>query len=311
MHNNYWGNGPGAEDSGAQQGFPPQQQWQPPSSGRKNTKGRSAFIACLVVGVIACCVAAYFLTGGLRHRNDQPEAQALQQSEHSAAAATSATSAQSQAAAESDGRCSPEALSRLLPSARKFSAKYCKGNWMLGGPAQTGNLNLYFWDGQRWLEYRDDGKTGFGFSCYDMKKLDEAEAPPELKTLLDSCSASSATPKSEPKNPAPRQEFPSPAGIPAAMPDCDGRWILIQDSVVVPSSQDPEGPIAVSLRAHPNASWTIPGKCPSLRASIDAGRVYPIYSDYGSDVDAVCSAKARYGGNARQLNTTGKIIDPC
>ena len=97
-------------------------------------------------------------------------------------------------------------------------------------------------------------------------------------------------------------------------PSCDGRGILILDSVI------DEGDVGythsqiafgVAYLGDGHAEFTYPGQCASLRKQVDGNNIYPIYMDYGHDTDALCAAKANYGGNARLLNNSGEYVDPC
>lgn len=101
----------------------------------------------------------------------------------------------------------------------------------------------------------------------------------------------------------------SGALVTASVPPCDGRGILILDSYV--ESSDPQEGIAALLDRHPGAEFAMPGRCPSLRGSLDGARVYPIYTDHGHDTAALCRDKAARGGNARLLITEAEYIDPC
>ena len=102
----------------------------------------------------------------------------------------------------------------------------------------------------------------------------------------------------------------------AAEPACDGRGILIVDSIVdYGDRDDTQRRIAFeALTADPSGKtreYTFPGQCPSLRKQLDGHDIYPVYLDYGSDTDALCRAKANYGGNARVLSNREEYVDPC
>lgn len=102
----------------------------------------------------------------------------------------------------------------------------------------------------------------------------------------------------------------------AEYPACDGRAILILDSVVDEGNGGAAMPAIARqvLMAHPSGKpvqFTVPGACPSLRAQLDGQNIYPVYLDYGADVDAMCRAKATYGGNGRILSNAAEYVDPC
>lgn len=90
----------------------------------------------------------------------------------------------------------------------------------------------------------------------------------------------------------------------ASFPACDGRYILIVDSVV--DEGDYEATFdrlakAVMIADPAGKEFTVPGQCDSLRPSVNGNAIYPIYLDFGSDKEAACRAKSTYGGNVRPL----------
>lgn len=94
------------------------------------------------------------------------------------------------------------------------------------------------------------------------------------------------------------------AGKKASYPACDGRYILIVDSVIADGGDsDTFSKLAQSvLMGEPSPrEFTVPGQCGSLRKSVHGADIYPVYVDYGSDKAAACRAKATYGGNVRPL----------
>ncbi len=94
------------------------------------------------------------------------------------------------------------------------------------------------------------------------------------------------------------------AGKDASFPACDGRYILIVDSVIDEGDEKAtfDRLVQAVMFADPEGKeFTVPGQCDSLRASVDGNDIYPIYLDFGSDKDAACRAKSTYGGNVRPL----------
>lgn len=94
------------------------------------------------------------------------------------------------------------------------------------------------------------------------------------------------------------------AGKEASFPACDGRYILIVDSVIDEGDERAtfDRLVQVVMFADPEGKeFTVPGHCDSLRKSVDGKDIYPIYLDFGSDKDAACRAKSTYGGNVRPL----------
>lgn len=99
--------------------------------------------------------------------------------------------------------------------------------------------------------------------------------------------------------------------VTASAPSCDGRGILILESVVEEPGVDTADAIAAALERYPGSAFTTPGHCPSLRASLDGADVYPVYVDHGGDTSALCADKAARGGNARVLSDRNEYVDPC
>lgn len=99
--------------------------------------------------------------------------------------------------------------------------------------------------------------------------------------------------------------------VQASAPACDGRGVLILESVVEQSGVDTAGAIGAALGRYPDARFTTPGHCPSLRASLNGADVYAIFVDHGGDTSALCADKASRGGNARVLSDRNEYVDPC
>ena len=57
--------------------------------------------------------------------------------------------------------------------------------------------------------------------------------------------------------------------------------------------------------------YTFPGQCPSLRAQVNGNDIYPVYLDFGHDTEALCRARANYGGDARVLSNRAELTSPC
>lgn len=99
-------------------------------------------------------------------------------------------------------------------------------------------------------------------------------------------------------------------------PACDGRNILILDSIIDYGDRDDTiNRIAdLVMFADPSGKprrFMAPGHCPSLRGQVDGNDIYPVYLDFGSDVDGMCAAKASQGGNGRVLSNRNEYVDPC
>lgn len=99
------------------------------------------------------------------------------------------------------------------------------------------------------------------------------------------------------------------------MPACDGRYVLIVESVIVPAGEDAQSKVSGRLSHYPGASVTKPGACGSLRA-VDpdsGGDIYPIYYDYGFDLDAACVGLQNNAnvGNVRKLSNQTEKVNLC
>ncbi|HAT1133489.1 hypothetical protein ACL1HS_09300 [Corynebacterium striatum] len=102
-----------------------------------------------------------------------------------------------------------------------------------------------------------------------------------------------------------------PAGFNPSAVACDGRGVLIVDSVVANSPAEALPQIQRSVANNPGAEYYNPGICPSLRGEVAEGKVYPVVIDYGFDTDALCYAASRLGGNPRILSTRAEFLSPC
>lgn len=224
-----------------------------------------------------------------------------------------------QAAGQDKGACDPAAA---RPDVDNTVSLFCDGQWMLAGVNHTSNMGLFYWTGDEWGTYETDGnhRSMPEFRCYSYGKLKDANAPDKLLSLMDSKSMlcneaarmdsdSDSTPRlSQPKQP------PSDEGRNAGKytsVQCDGRYVVIVDSVLVYPGQDPRPFVNASLAANPGAKATSPGACGSLRSSVDGANVYPVYYDYGSNRAGACAAEARGEGNARKLQSAADYSSPC
>ena len=94
-------------------------------------------------------------------------------------------------------------------------------------------------------------------------------------------------------------------------PACDGRTILIVQSVLGGNNSTTRNELATALGKDGALEFAPPGQCSSLRGSYNGSDVYPVYFDMGSDQQAACTAKSSWGGNVRTLNNEGDFSDPC
>lgn len=236
--------------------------------------------------------------------------------------------------------CSDEAL-QASPGFEDFQFfGECEGGFARLGVPQSGLILLAQWDGKHWTEVEADGVwDGMGMArpCFNPGRLEEMGVPKRLAEKEPRCGVYG--PGEEPPHKQSTQAAPSTTktkdpnwGVKRdsdgviveanlegftrqiSAPSCDGRGILILDSVI------DEGDVGhthsqiafgVAYLGDGNAEFTYPGQCASLRKQVDGKNIYPIYMDFGHDTDALCAAKANYGGNARLLNNSGEYVDPC
>ena len=236
--------------------------------------------------------------------------------------------------------CSDEAL-QASPGFEDFQFfGECEGGFARPGVPQSGLILLAQWDGKHWTEVEADGVwDGMGMArpCFNPGRLEEMGVPKRLAEKEPRCGMYG--PGEEPPHKQSTQAAPSTTktkdpnwGVKRdsdgviveanlegftrqiSAPSCDGRGILILDSVI------DEGDVGhthsqiafgVAYLGDGNAEFTYPGQCASLRKQVDGQNIYPIYMDFGHDTTALCAAKANYGGNARLLNNSGEYVDPC
>lgn len=102
-----------------------------------------------------------------------------------------------------------------------------------------------------------------------------------------------------------------PAGFNPSAVACDGRGVLIVDSVVAGSPAEALPQIERSVANNPGAEYYNPGICPSLRGEVAEGKVYPVVIDYGFDTDRLCYAASLLDGNPRILSNRAEFLSPC
>lgn len=191
---------------------------------------------------------------------------------------------------------------------------YCDDSWLFAGEDGTSSQALFYWTDNAWHRYETDGTSRPShMGCYNRSKLEDAGAPLPLldKVLLcdanDKPSAESAAKDEAGASAKSIDEMPDDS----AGPRCDGRYILIAESVMVPLGSDPHPELSRVQGNYPG-SHTMSGKaCSSLRGQVDGNDVYAVYFDAGHSVEKVCELKAQYGGNARSLNNDADFSDPC
>lgn len=168
----------------------------------------------------------------------------------------------------------------------------CDGDWLFFAQDRSTAYYLYSWSGTEWTSYASHGRAEPShISCWDRGTLEKDGVPAEILADIPLCATD------------------EPAGD---SPVCDGRWVLIVDSLLIPPGQSPQSEID-RVQAYYSGAKVMPGStCSSLRDVVDGKQVYAVYYEAGHSVDAVCTLKARHGGgNARSLNNDADFTDPC
>ena len=178
---------------------------------------------------------------------------------------------------------------------------FCDDDWLLLAQENSSPYYLHSWAGNSWIPHEADGETDSHMDCYDREALLEDGLPEQYVDDVPLCS-------SEELAAADQEEELKPGYLGDL---CDGSYILIVDSVLVPYGELRTPHVDQALAQHPGAK-SMPGlACNSLRSEVDGKEVFAIYYDAGHSVDKVCELKAQYGGNARSLNNNADFTDPC
>lgn len=230
-----------------------------------------------------------------------------------ATATPSAAASPASAAAKAKPDCSDKAVQDSgFGSGAK--ARFCQDD--IAQITGVDGAQLAQWDGTKWVAIERDGGT-----CYSQAKLDSLNVPNSLRIAV--CGgkreqsfdeAIAELPKGDPNSPYITVVGMGEAGEQASYPQCDGRSILILDSII-DNTSDTQFRIAQQVLTQDptgvDRKFTVPGQCPSLRAQVDGSDIYPVYLDFGTDTNAMCAAKAKYGGNGRILSNSAEYVDPC
>lgn len=195
---------------------------------------------------------------------------------------------------EKCGRYADELLTEL----RRPIKMHCDDAWLYAGDQGTDHTGVFQWNNGSWQRYQADDTTFTGFSCYDRNKLEAAGAPASLVEEVLTCRGGSS---------ASDTQVDTAGGSEL----CDGRYILIAESVIIPPGTNPAPETNRVHQEYPGSRLLKGDKCSSLRGKVDGGEVYAIYFDAGHDVNEVCRLKSQYGGNARSLNNNADFTDPC
>ncbi|MGV0345715.1 hypothetical protein [Corynebacterium coyleae] len=288
--------------------------------------------------------AGVLLAASLAGCGSSDQAELAEPTVPAATSATSATESSSSTSAtkRNEPDCSDEAL-QASPGFENFEMHgQCWSGFARPGVPQSDHIVLAQWDGKHWVEVEPDGVwDGMGMHrpCYNPGRLEELGVPENLAKKEPRCGvyppgqepphkkqtkASTPVPTSSTLDPNWGIKRDSDGMIVEAQfegvkrqisaPNCDGRGILILDSVIADGdigSTHSKLAFDIAYLGDGNAEFTYPGHCPSLRAQVDGNDIYPVYLDFGHDTDALCAAKKDYGGNARVLSDREEYLDPC
>lgn len=238
--------------------------------------------------------------------------------------ATSSPSAASAVTVASTSNSAPNCTKQVLIDsgiASHFEMGACEGGFASISQPQTDNIGIVQWRGGKWEQVAQDSEytSGSSSGCYSRGLLDDLGVPESVRVAVcDSVATPAQAAGSDYflQNGIIVAAGLGEAGEKASYPTCDGRAVLILDSVI-DHGNDGGAMHEIAqqvLTVHPSGNpvrFTVPGACPSLRAQVDGQNVYPVYIDYGGDVDAMCRAKATYGGNGRILSNAAEYVDPC
>lgn len=233
------------------------------------------------------------------------------------------------APAKAKADCSDEAFSRSFDEDPAFGWYHesCEGDFVVVGPSGSDSHSLAQWDGSKWNTVKPDGvvnpHNGMAFSCFNESTVNKLGIGPKVKAQLHSCETQKFFGEgsdSKKKESADDSGYSydrvknsdgyivdvglGEAGKKASFPACDGRYILIVDSVIAKGDDGTtfnDLARAVLTEGPSGKEFTVPGQCDSLRKSVHGNDIYPVYLDFGSDKAAACRAKSAYGGNVRPL----------
>lgn len=197
---------------------------------------------------------------------------------------------------------------------------YCDGTWAQIGRWGSEPGYPRHWNGREWESVNYDESRSFGMwpGCWSREKLkSQGASEAALETfMLPYCEDEKQTNSGNSASAAGDNQASSHSVTGIRNPACDGRYILIADSAVVQSGQDPQAVVNAHLANYSGAYVAEPGACPSLRAvePNTGGDIYAIYYDYGFDATAACAAYGTKGDHddVRILtNTPGDYRSPC
>ncbi|MBE7339279.1 hypothetical protein [Corynebacterium aurimucosum] len=287
--------------------------WAPPSNEGPERPARSGSIVIIAIVVLLAIIAGVTWLLMSRSSSETTEQEALftqvaPSTTTSAEATTTSsetrtTSVKTSTAKPVTSKATPQKADRCGTAAEKTRndiprpmTLFCNDDWLYLASENSSSFYLYSWGGGEWVPYKnDDVDDTSSIKCWDSNRLSTDNVPKQITDDIPLC----------------EQSTEDSAESTQAQETCDGRYILIVDSLLVPYSESPQSEID-RVEAHYAGVKIMPGTaCSSLRSEHEGKQVYAAYYDAGHSVDEVCKLKARYGGNARSLNNNADFSDPC
>lgn len=287
--------------------------WAPPSNEGPERPARSGSILIIAAVVLLAIIAGVTWLVMSRSSSETTEEEALftqvaPSTTTSAEATTTSretrtTSVKTSTAKPVTSKATPQKADRCGTAAEKTRndiprpmTLFCNDDWLYLASENSSSFYLYSWGGGEWVSYKNDGLVdSTTIKCWDSNRLSADNVPKQITDDIPLC----------------EQSTEDSAESTQAQETCDGRYILIVDSLLVPYGESPQSEIN-RVEAHYAGVKIMPGTaCSSLRSEHEGKQVYAAYYDAGHSVDEVCKLKARYGGNARSLNNNADFSDPC
>ena len=281
--------------------------WAPPSNEGPERSARSGSILIIAVVVLLAIIAGVTWLVMSRSSSETTEEEALftQVAPSTTTSAEATTTSRETRTTSVETSTAKPVTSKATPQDRCGTAAektrndiprpmtlFCNDDWLYLATENSSSFYLYSWGGGEWIPYKNDGVDDTSsIKCWDSNRLSADNVPKQITDDIPVCAQ--ATEKAK------------------AQETCDGRYILIVDSLLVPYGESPQSEID-RVKSHYAGVNIMPGTaCSSLRSEYEGKQVYAAYYDAGHSVDEVCKLKARYGGNARSLNNNADFSDPC
>ena len=281
--------------------------WAPPSNEGPERSARSGSILIIAVVVLLAIIAGVTWLVMSRSSSETTEEEALftQVAPSTTTSAEATTTSRETRTTSVETSTAKPVTSKATPQDRCGTAAektrndiprpmtlFCNDDWLYLATENSSSFYLYSWGGGEWVPYKNDGVDDTSsIKCWDSNRLSADNVPKQITDDIPVCAQ--ATEKAK------------------AQETCDGRYILIVDSLLVPYGESPQSEID-RVKSHYAGVNIMPGTaCSSLRSEYEGKQVYAAYYDAGHSVDEVCKLKARYGGNARSLNNNADFSDPC